>query len=71
MNAKNLMLRAALAASVVGSLGFAGLSPASATLITLSGPGSDFGGGSPIPSPARRLRATQGDLSAPMAVPAW
>jgi hypothetical protein len=47
MNAKNLMPRAALAASVVGSLGFAGLSPASATLVTLSGLGSDFGGGSP------------------------
>ena len=47
MNAKNLMLRAALAASVVGSLGFAGLSPASATLITLSGPAPDFGGGDP------------------------
>jgi hypothetical protein len=47
MNAINLMLRAALAASVVGSLGFAGSSPASATLVTLSGLGSDFGGGSP------------------------
>lgn len=47
MNAKNLMLRASLAASVAGSLGLAGLSPASATLITLSGPGSDFGGGTP------------------------